>query len=359
LQPVGPGTEADFLGVLELDRWIQSRLALLGQAVSMAPGSEIEGRLVDRDRIGGGQYADVRHDRFLPAADAVTPFGHIDEKVEKETPVPLVPQHTQGMLGYPLLKIRRLNSPIVADRVEIAHAEAFAAADALLLEDEGLLLFLYNSVNGAPLEALPAEGAGRGIDVRLDRGMLAQLADPAGQTHAEVLDTGPEAHPGVSGGMRDGEERIGEYDLPGDVHFVEDDPVDRHFDLCVSGQTVGHDEGGAGPFVGKSVIEGLNDVIHGVGAPALVKGAGFRQEGESGLLFHSGDNGFDEIRRDVGIVIVLAHVELYRHLVLGFDDVSEFRSFDQLHCSGQPFPMAAAVGKLDENDSGFLDGGSS
>ena len=289
----------------------------------MAPGSEIESCLVDRNRIGGGQYADVRHNRFLPAAEAVTPFGHIDEEIEEETPFPLVQQHPQGMLGYPLLEIRRFNPPIVADRVEIAHAEAFAATDALFLEDEGLLLFLNDGIHGAPLHTLPAEGAGRGIDVRLHRGMLAQFADPAGQAHAEVLDTGPETHPGVPGGMGDGDERIGEHDLPGDIYFLEDYSLYRYFDLGVSGQAVGQDEGRPGSFVGKTVIEGLNDVIHGVGAPALVKGAGFSQKGESVLLFHRADDGFYEIRRDMGVVIALANVELDRHLVLGLDDVVE------------------------------------
>jgi hypothetical protein len=263
------------------------------------------------------------------------------------------------MLGYPLLKIRRFNPPIVADRVEIAHAEAFAAADALLLEDESLLFLLNNGINGAPLDTLPAESASRGIDVRLNRGMLPQFADPAGQAHPEVLDSGSEAHPGVPGGMRDGDECIGEHDLPGDIYFLEDDPLDRYSDLGVSGQTIGHDEGGAGSFVGKAVIEGLNDVIHGVGAPALVKGAGFRQEGESVLLFHTGDDGFDEIRRDMSVVVALPHVKLDRYLVLGLDDLIEFRSFDKLLGSGKPFPVAAAIRKLDVNDPGFFDSGSS
>ena len=189
--------------------------------------------------------------------------------------------------------------------------------------------------------------------------MLSEFSDPAGQTHADVLDTGSETHPRVPRGMGHRYESIGEHDLPGDIHFVKDDSSDRYFDFCVSGQSVGHNEGGAGSFVGKPVIKGLKDMIYSVGTPAFVEGAGFGQEGESIPLFHSGDDGFDEIRRDMSVVVALPHVELDRYLVLGLNDLIEFRSFDKLLGSGKPFPVVAAVRKLDENDSGFFDGGSS
>ena len=81
--------------------------------------------------------------------------------------LPLVQHHPQSMLRHPLLKIGRFNAPIVADRVEIAYGEAFAAADALLGQDVGLLVFLDNRIDGAPLDALPAESTDCSINVRL------------------------------------------------------------------------------------------------------------------------------------------------------------------------------------------------
>jgi hypothetical protein len=61
----------------------------------------------------------------------------------------------------------------------------------------------------------------------------------------------------------------------------------------------------------------------------------------------------------VSVIIPFANVELDRHLVLGFDDLSKLRSLDQLFGGGQPLPVAAIVGKLGENNPGTVDGATS
>ena len=150
--------------------------------------------------------------------------------------------------------------------------------------------------------------------------------------------------------MGNGDEGIGEYDFPGDIHLVEDYPLDRYLDFGVSGQPVSHDEGSTGFFVGESVIESLDDMIYGVGASTSVQGAGFSQKGESVILLHPGDDRFDEIRTDMGVVIPFTYVELDRHLVFGFDDPFESRCLDQFFSGGQPLPQVAVGRKLSENN---------
>jgi hypothetical protein len=97
-------------------------------------------------------------------------------------------------------------------------------------------------------------------------------------------------------------------------------------------------------------------VIHGVGTPALVKGAGFGEEGKRTAMLYAGYDGCYEIRRNVGIVVAFSHVELDRHLVLRLDDFFEPGSLDQFFGGGQPLALTAVVGKLDEKNLGTVDG---
>ena len=103
------------------------------------------------------------------------------------------------------------------------------------------------------------------------------------------------------------------------------------------------------------MIESLDDVVHGIGTPTLVQSAGFGQKGKRVVALHPAYNGLDKIGRDVGVVVALTHVELDRHLVLGLDNLIESRSLNQLVGGGQPLFLAAVVGKLGENNPGFLD----
>lgn len=107
------------------------------------------------------------------------------------------------------------------------------------------------------------------------------------------------------------------------------------------------------------MIKGLDEVIDGIGAPSFVEGAGFGQKGQCFFLFHPPDDGLDEIRADMSVIVALPNMELDGNLLLGLDDLIKMRGFDQLLRRSQPLLGSAVVWKFREKNSGSFDGSSS
>lgn len=91
------------------------------------------------------------------------------------------------------------------------------------------------------------------------------------------------------------------------------------------------------------MIEGLDEVIDRIGAPSFVEGAGFGQKGQGFFLLRPLDDGLDEIRADMSVIVAFPNMELDGNLLLGLDDLIKMRSFDQLLRSGQPLLWVAVV----------------
>ena len=300
--------------------------------------------LVERERVGRGEHAHVGDDRCVVARMTVAGGGDVADQRDVEGR-PSV-HHGLGVFGHAAVELLHGRVLREVDGVEVAGADAAAAAHAVRVVDRHLLPLLVEdeSVVGAFAHAAPASAAAVLIDHGLAVAVLVLLAGAGAAAHADVLDRAAESRHLVPLEVGERDEYVGVHD--GVPYFrLLDVLASLHGYGYVVGalESVGDDHRAPDGQRRESVLPGAPEVLEGVLAAAGVEGVAVGQEGLSSQLRDHVHHRTRIVGAQEGHVAEFAEVHLDGHELAVHVDVSYPGRLDQaLELVGRPLVRTAA-----------------
>ena len=190
--------------------------------------------------------------------------------------------HSLGVLRHAAVEVRLSVIVVKDDSVEVAGAQAPAAAHAAALVHGHLPPggVKNQALVGALLLAPAAPPAGVIVDVGLAAAVLLLLARPGAAAHANVLDGPAEAGHLVALEVGQADEDIGVHHRPADAGLLDILAAGhRHGDVVGALEPVGDDDGAAHRQGRKAVLPGALQVLQGVFPASGVHGVAVGEEG--------------------------------------------------------------------------------
>ena len=280
----------------------------VGQRSGVQAG--VSASLVEGHRVEGGEHADVRQDGRVVLAVAVAVGADVLHKADVEGGA--VMADGGSVLGH--LAVQHLVGAVAQgiDGVEVAGTDAAAAALALVLVDDRLvLLVVADGVGAALLGAAMTAAAEVFLHRRVAGGVLLHLAGAGAAAHADVLDGTAEAGGLVTLEVAQADEDVGVHDGAADLSGLAVFAVrHRHLHLIGAAQAVGDDDLTAGGHGPEAVQLGAGQVLEGVLSAARIQGIAVSQEGHTALLLAQVGHHLGVVGAQIGQVAQLAEMHL-------------------------------------------------
>ena len=304
--------------------------------------------LIQRHGVKAGKHPDVRQDRGIVGAAAVTAGADIDDHTDVERRPPR--QHRLGIFRH--LAVQQVAGVPVAvvDGIKVAVAEAASAAHTLFRVDHRFaVLAVGNRALCAGLGAGAAAHALLGVGRDLAAAVLLHFAGAAAAAHPDILDGAAKAGGFMPLKMRQADEHIGIHDRAPDFgRFDILAALHRHLRFVGPLQPIPDDDLAPGGQWGKAVFLRSFDMLQRVLAPADVQGIAVGQKGKPALLlYHIGDR-LGVVGPQEAQVARFAEVQLDGDEFLFHIDGADPRRTDQaLQLLGQVSAIVGAqVGKI-------------
>ena len=256
----------------------------------------IDARLVERERIERTEHSDVRQDRAIVLAVAVAVGGHVHDQRDVEIRASV--HDRLGVFRHATAEHLHRVAPAEADRVEIAGAEAAAAADAMVVIDRHFVFFfiINEPVVCALFLAEAAAAAGVFADGRLAVGVHLALAGAGAAAHADVFDRSAEARRFMSFEVRQRNENVRVHDRVADFCVLDEFAVPhRHFHVVGAFESVADQDRAADGQRRETVLPSAFEVFERVFAGTGVHRVAVGQVGFSAQRF-------DEVNDRAGVV---------------------------------------------------------
>ena len=237
-------------------------------------------------------------------------YVHLEADVE----VGLVLEHGLGIFGYLVVHVLRRVPATNNGTVVLAQGDALSAAHALRVVNLGFAVGVQvDGVVGTVLHANVAADAVRRVNLRLGGGVQFQFAGNSGGSHAQVLQCAAEACLFVSleVGHADDDVRVGNgcTDFGCRTIFA----VNGYFAVVGSFQSVGNDDLALGRDGVESVLHRTLQMVHGVGAAAVIEGVAVGQKRFGSVAAQQVGHACRIVGADVGQVARFAEVYLDGH----------------------------------------------
>ena len=240
--------------------------------------------LIQRHRIKGCKDADIRQDGCIVLAVAVAVGADVLHQRNMEAGTACA--YGSRVLGH--FAVQHLIGAVALriDSVKVAGTDAAAAALALGLVNDGLVVCIVgDGIGAALLGAAVAAAAQALLHLRVSGGVLYHLARARAAAHADVLESTAEAGGFVALEMGQADKDICVHDGAADFCRLAVFAV-RHRHLCFIGaaQAVRNDDLTAGGHGPEAVQLGTGEVLQCVLAAARIQGVAVGQKRQTALL---------------------------------------------------------------------------
>ena len=240
--------------------------------------------LIQRHRIKGCKDADIRQDGCIVLAVAVAVGADVLHQRNMEAGT--AGAHGSRILGH--LAVQHLIGAVALgiDSVKVAGTDAAAAALALGLVNDGLVVCIVgDGIGAALLRAAVAAAAQALLHLRVSGGVLYHLARAGAAAHADVLESTAETGGFVALEMGQADKDICIHDGAADLCRLAVFAV-RHRNFCFIGaaQAVRNDDLTAGGHGPEAVQLGAGEVLQCVLAAARIQGVAVGQKRQTALL---------------------------------------------------------------------------
>ena len=238
------------------------------------------------------------------------------------------------------------------DGVKVAGTDAAAAALALGLINDGLVVCIVgNGIGAALLGTAVAAAAQALLHLRVSGGMLYHLACAGATAHADVLESTAEAGGFVALEMGQADKDVRIHDGAADLCRLAVFAV-RHRHLCLIGaaQAVRNDDLTAGGHGPETVQLGTGEVLQCVLAAARIQGVAVGQKRQTALLLAQVGDYLSIVGAQIGQIAQLAEMHLDGdELALHVDVLDACRD-------AQPTQLFGEAGSHRAAEIGIVDG---
>ena len=305
--------------------------------------------MVQGHGVEAGEHADVGHHGGIVLGVAVAVGRDLVDDAHMEVRAAL--DDGLGVFGHALVEDDALGVEGIADGVEVAHADAAAAAGAQVMVDAGLVVVAdADGRLGAIVRTGLAATAFFGVDAGLADAVHGHLARTAAAAHADVLDGTAEAGQLVPLEVGQADEDVGIHDGAADEGALEVVAAFQgHFHLVGALEAVGDDHLAAGAQGREAVLLGGGQMFQGVLAAAHIQGVAVGQEGAPAQGGHFVGHHLGEVGTQEGQVARLTEMDLDGHELVVHVDAVDAGLFDQFFQLVQQAGAhgAAHVGEID------------
>ena len=264
---------------------------------------------IERHGVEGRKHTHVRHHGHVVERLTVAAGRHVERErdVERRTAV----DDGLGILGDLAVEHLVGDVEVRVDGVHRADADAAGTAGALILQDGALAVFDVRAVVRAVFDALAAADALILIDDGLAGAVHLLLAGARAAAHADVLERAAEAGGRVALGMRERDEDVGVHDGAADLRRAQIlAAADGHEVVIVALEPVGNDALGAGGHGRIAVEHGAVEMIERVGAAADIERVAVGEKRLAAERAHIVAHDARPVRAQIGHVARLTEVEL-------------------------------------------------
>ena len=168
------------------------------------------------------------------------------------------------MFRHTFLGKTRFRIPIIFHSIKPANCETFAATDTVFRHDEGLAVFFDYGFLWTPLNTLFAKAAFVLNHFRQHGRVFAHFAHAAGQSHADIFNTGAQTGYHMTCRVRNYNERVRADHIPGHFHTFVELALDLNFKFCISCQSISHYKRRARLFNAKPVPVRMHYMLDGI-----------------------------------------------------------------------------------------------